>query len=181
MTELAKMAERHGAALARIAEVAERLAMKHAERALAADDPRVEAVATAAFQKATRVMRQSMALEARLARDVQQADRDTISREARETIFQVHHRRSQIAATTERLIRTEVEDPDHAERLCNELDDLLDIEAFTDGFLTQDLATQITRLCKDLGIKGVEVLAILPDAPPQSAHPREGGDPGFFR
>jgi N-methylhydantoinase A/oxoprolinase/acetone carboxylase beta subunit len=166
------MAGRHAAALARIAEVAERLAMKHAERALTCDDPREEAQATAAFQKAARVMRQSMALEAKLARDAEQGARETISRESRELTFQVHHRRTQISATAERLIRTETGSEPEAERLCDELDDLLDIEALTEGFTTEDLATQITRLCKALGLTGFEVLAVIPDP---SAPVGEGG------
>jgi hypothetical protein len=56
--DLQAMTERHAAALARVAVMAERLAAKHADRALETDDPKIEASATAAFQKATRVMRQ---------------------------------------------------------------------------------------------------------------------------
>ena len=165
MVDVDEMTERHAAALARVAEAAERLAMKHADRALETDDPKVEASATAAFQKATRVMRQSMALEAKLIRDARQAGRDTAARETRERNFQVYERRRQVSATVERLIRNDPGISGDAEHLCDELDDLLDIEELTETFLTEDLTVQITRLCKDLGLKGFEVLAVLPGAP----------------
>jgi hypothetical protein len=50
------------AAVARVAEVAERLAMTHADRAFETDHPKIEASATAAFQKATRVLRRGESL-----------------------------------------------------------------------------------------------------------------------
>ena len=103
------MTERHAAALARVAEMAERLAAKHAERALETDD-----------------------------------------------------RRRQLSATLERLIRNDPGTSGDAEHLCDELDDLLDAEELTETFLTEDLTAQITRLCNDLGLKGFEVLAVLP-------------------
>lgn len=49
MIDVAAMSERHTAILARLADVGERLAMKHAERALSAYDPDIEAKATAAL------------------------------------------------------------------------------------------------------------------------------------
>jgi hypothetical protein len=166
MSSLADMTERHAAMLARLADAAERVAMKHAERALTCDDPKIEASATAAFHRAARSARQCAALEAKLRRDAEQTGRDSLAREARELTFQVHHRRSQIGAATEHLIRNETASEADAERLCDELDDLLDIEALTEGFLTEHLPAQVTRLCKALGITGFEVLAVIPDPSP---------------
>ncbi len=166
MLDAQEMAERHAATLKRLADAAERLALMHAERALTCDDPKIEASATAAFQRAARSARQCAALEAKLLRDAEQAGRETIAREARELTFQVHHRKSQIGAATEHLIRNETASEAEAERLCDELDDLLDIEALTEGFLTEHLPAQVTRLCKALGINGIEVLAVLPDPSP---------------
>jgi len=167
MLDAQEMAERHSAALKRVAEVAERLAMKHAERALAADDPKEEAQATAAFQKATRVMRQSMALEAKLLRDVEQGVRAERQRADWAAFAQTETRKLHVKAATERLIWSEADDQDHAERLCDELDDLLEIEVLTETFATEDLTAQVTRLCKALGLTGFEVLAVLPGAPSQ--------------
>jgi hypothetical protein len=157
-----EMTARHAAALARVDEMAERLAQKHADRALETDDPRIEASATAAFQKATRVMRQSMALEAKLIRDAEQGVREARNRAEWADLSATHDRRRQIGATIERLIRNDPGTSGDAEHLCNELDDLLDIEELTETFLTEDLTVQVTRLCKDLGLKGFEILAVLP-------------------
>jgi hypothetical protein len=156
-----EMAGRHAATLKRLADAAERLALMHAERALSCDDPKIEASATNAFHKAARSARQCLALEAKLLHDAETAGRDTAAREARDLIFQVHHRKTQLRAATERLLWTEAE----SERLESELEDLLEAEALTETFLTEDLATQVTRLCNTLGLTGFEVLAVIPDAP----------------
>jgi len=160
-----EMTARHAAALARVAVMAERLAAKHAERALETDDPRIEASATSAFQKATRVMRQSMALEAKLIRDAEQGVRAARNRAEWANLSATHDRRRQIGATVERLIRTAPGTSGDAEHLCDELDDLLDIEQLTETFLTEDLTVQVTRLCNTLGLKGFEVVAVLPGTP----------------
>ncbi len=163
------MTERHAAALARVADMAERLAAKHADRALETDDPKVEASATAAFQKATRVMRQSMALEARLIRDAEQGAREAKRRAEWAGVTAIHDRRRQVETTVAHLIRNDPGTSGDAEHLCDELDDLLDVEELTETFLTEDLTAQVTRLCKALGLTGFEVLAVLPGTP--SARP----------
>jgi hypothetical protein len=163
--DLQEMTARHTAALARVAEMAERLAAKHADRALETDDPRIEASATAAFQKATRVMRQSMALEAKLIRDAADAGREARRRAEWAEVSAAYDRRRQVEATLERLIRNDPGTSGDAEHLCDELDDLLDVEELSETFLTEDLATQVTRLCNTLGLKGFEILAVLPKDP----------------
>ncbi len=158
------MTARHAAALARVAEMAERLAQKHADRALETDDPKIEASATASFQKATRVMRQSIALEAKLIRDAEQGVREAKRRADWSNDIAAYERRTQVQTTVERLIRNDPGTRGDADHLCNELDDLLDIEELADTFPTEDLTTQITRLCNALGLKGFEILAVLPPA-----------------
>ena len=165
MIDAVEMAERHAATLKRLAEAAERLAMKHAERALSCDDPKIEASATAAFHRAARSARQCLALEAKLVRDAEQGAREARSRADWAEFTQTETRKLQVKAATERLIWTEADDNDHAERLCNELDDLLEAEVLADSFLTEDLAPLIARLCKALGLTGFEVIAVLPQAP----------------
>ncbi len=68
---------------------------------------------------------------------------------------------------------------DAAERLCDELDDLLEIEVHTDTITTEDIALRVTRLCKALGITGLEVVAGLPSGPlpPPMAAAMGGGGP----
>ena len=169
------MTERHAAALARVAEVAERLAMKHADRAIETDDPKIEAAATAAFQKATRVMRQSMALEAKLIRDAADAGREAKRRAEWANVSATCDRRRQIETTVEHLIRSDAGIGGDAEHLCDELDDLLDLEELTETFLTEDLAVQVTRLCKTLGLRGIEVLAVLPGTPSEPPDHQSSG------
>ena len=166
------MTARHAAALARVAEMAERLAAKHADRALETDDPKIEASATSAFQKATRVMRQSMALEAKLIRDAEQGVRAARNRAEWADLSATHDRRRQLGATVERLIRNDPGTSGDAEHLCDELDDLLDIEELAEAFLTEDLTVQVTRLCNTLGLKGFEILAVLPGPPSQPPDPQ---------
>src|SRR5438445_2193857 len=103
------MSERHAAVLARLADAGERLAIKHAERALAADDPAVEASATAAFHRAARSVRQCLALEAKLVRDAQRAEREDRGQFERETAARRGRRRLHVRAAVGRLIWTEAE------------------------------------------------------------------------
>jgi hypothetical protein len=174
MPSAEQMAERHAAMLARLADAAERLALMHAERALTCDDPKIEASATASFHRAARSARQCAALEAKLLRDAEGGARETRRRAEFAAFAETETRKLQLKAATDRLIWTEADDKDHAERLCDELDDLLEAEALTEGFITEDMALQVAKLCKSLGLTGFEVLAVLPDGssdppPPQSS------------
>jgi len=166
------MTERHAAMLARLADAAERLAMKHAERALACDDPAVEARATSAFHKAARCARQCAALEAKLMRDAEQGARDARRRAEWAEVGATYERRRQIATTVERLIRNDPGTSGDAEHLCDELDDLLDVEELAETFLTEDLTVLVTRLCNTLGLKGFEILAVLPGTPSPPPDPQ---------
>ena len=104
------MTARHAAILARLADIGERLAMKHAERALSADDPDVEAKATAAFHRAARSVRQCLALEAKLVRDAARATREDHARAEGEATARGIRRKAHARAAVERLIWTECED-----------------------------------------------------------------------
>jgi len=165
MVDVQEMAERHAAMLKRLADAAERLAMKHAERALSCDDPKIEASATASFHRAARSARQCIALEAKLIRDAETGARAERQRADWAAFAQTETRKLHVKAATERLIWSEADDQDHAERLCDELDDLLEIEVLAETFPTEDLTAQVTRLCKALGLTGFEVLAVLPNEP----------------
>src|SRR5258708_5495851 len=111
------MTLRHAAILARLADAGERLAMKHAERALAADDPDVEAKATVAFHRAARSVRQCLALEARLVRDAARAEREDRDDAAHQSARGIERRRDHVRTAVARLIWTEAEHENEAERL----------------------------------------------------------------
>jgi len=141
------MSERHTAILARLADVGERLAMKHAERALAADDPEVEAKATAAFHRAARSVRQCLALEAKLTRDAARAAREDRDDAVREAAARRDRRRAQVRAAVARLIWTE------ADLLEIELDDRLERELFpADDEACEPIEAQVARLARELGV-----------------------------
>jgi hypothetical protein len=152
VTASATMSERHTAILARLADAGERLAMKHAERALAADDPDIEARATAAFHRAARSVRQCLALEAKLTRDAARAEREDRDDDARKASAHRDRRRLQVRAAVGRLIWTEAENETEAERFTSDLDDLLELEEFSEGFADETLDAQVTRLARALGL-----------------------------
>jgi hypothetical protein len=149
---LAAMAERHTAILARLADAGERLAMKHAERALAADDPDIEAKATAAFHRAARSVRQCLALEAKLVRDAARAEREERDDAQRKASAGRDRRRVHARTAVAHLIWTESENDIEAERLESELDDLLERERFADETTDETAETLIARLCRELGL-----------------------------
>jgi hypothetical protein len=170
--DVQEMALRHAATLARVAEAAERLAMKHADRALAADDPDIEAKATAAFHSAARSLRQCLALEAKLVRDAARFERDDGAWRERRRDSRTEQRRQHVRTAVGRLIWTEAEGDDSAEALESELDDLLDLERYSEAFADEPVEAHIARICAELGIT-------LPA--PNSAPPGASGDPGVFR
>jgi hypothetical protein len=152
MSDPAAMSERHAAVLARLADVGEKLAMKHAERALSADDPEIEARATAAFHRAARSVRQCLALEAKLTRDAARAEREDRNDAAREATGRRDRRRLHVRLAVERLIWTEAENETEAWRFTSDLDDLLELEEFSEGFADETLDAQVTRLARQLGL-----------------------------
>ena len=164
MFDPAAMTERHATILARLADVSERLAMKHADRALAADDPEVEARATAAFQRAARSLRQCLALEAKLVRDAARAEREEVDAARRKASARRDCRRVHARTAVARLIWTESENDLEAERLESELDDLLELEAFAEDLDDETAEALIARLCCELGLSPPGEAAELPAA-----------------
>jgi hypothetical protein len=168
------MAARHAATLARLAEASERLAMKHAERALTADDPEVEAKATVAFQRAARSVRQCLALEAKLLRDAARAEREALQDLTRVARARTDRRKAHVRAAVERLIWTEAEyETDESERLCDELTDLLAVDEFSEAFAEEPVDAHIARICRELGIDPPDSDAA-PLPPPLRQQWREG-------
>jgi hypothetical protein len=164
MSEPADMAARHGRILVEFAELGVALARDLHARALAAETAKDAAHLALALQRVTRSVRQTLALEARLERDRQRQARDDHADATRETQARVGRRKAQVRLAVERAIWSEA-DGSEAERLADDLDDLLEAESLGDDFALGPLDTHIARICADLGL-----------APP-AADPREGGDP----
>ena len=152
MSTALTMHERHTAILARLAEVGEQLAMKHAQRALEADDPEIEARATIAYHRAARSVRQCLALEAKLVRDAARAEREDRDDAQRKASSRRDRRRFHARTVVAHLIWTESENETEAERLESDLDDLLGLEAFAEDLDEETAEALIARLCRDLGL-----------------------------
>jgi hypothetical protein len=163
MSDAALTLDRDEAMLAELGEMDLSLARKLHGAAMAAEDPADIATLARAYQKAARSLRQSVALKAKLKRDLANDARDETNRRDRERSRQVHHRRSRLNAAVTRLIWNEAE-------LDCELDDLLDVEALGEDFLTEALELQIIRLCKALEI-----------APPQAEPAEAPSDPPLLQ
>jgi hypothetical protein len=156
MSRAAEMAERHQAVLTELSALGLDLARVLHERALAAETPEETAALAGAFHRISRSVRQTLALEARLKRDLKRQDRDDLAETERQQTSLIRTRKAQVRAAVERLVWTEAE-PDEAEDLLSDLDERLAEEALYPGFACDPVEAHIERLTTDLG---------LPDPPP---------------
>lgn len=151
MSSAAEMVERHDRVLAELTELG-----LVVTRALAARAPQVEtladqAVLAMAFQRASRAVRQTLALEDRLRR-LREADaRAAFAIATTEAKAVRTQRREQVRACVARLIWTEAEG-DEALALGDALDELLDEDFLYDDFADEALEAHIARVCATLGV-----------------------------
>jgi hypothetical protein len=120
----------------------------HAD-AVAADTPEARAKATLTYHRAARLVRQTLALEIRLVRELARFEEETRAARVRERESRVRLRRDQARAAVERAIWTE-HDGEQAENLRDILDSLLDEDELADGFTDGPLEAYVLRLRKDL-------------------------------
>lgn len=151
MSTPAEMAERHGRILSELSELGLGLARDLQARALAAEDTATAADLALAFHRISRSVRQSLALEARLDRDLRRHSRDDREEAEREAAARVKQRKAQLRKAVERAIWDEVEG-EEAECLVYDLDDLLQLEAASEEFTLAPVAAQIARLREGLGL-----------------------------
>lgn len=157
------MAGRHAAALGRLAELALELAGDLQAAALAAEDASDKAALAGAFHRIARTARQSIALEARLARDAERGRFEAWERGETARKAEVETRRTRVRLAVERLIWTEHE-PDEAEVLAAEFADRLEEDALAESFLDEPLEAQVTRLSAELGLTRAGAVPYLPRA-----------------
>ena len=145
------MAERRGRILAELAELGLSLARVAHERALAAETPEATSELALAFHRISRSVRQTLALEAKLERDRAHQDREVRAEAARQHENGVARRKNQVRMAVERSVWNEAEGAE-AERLIDELDDLLEEEALSDSFTADPVEAHIERIRADLGL-----------------------------
>jgi hypothetical protein len=151
----AKM-ERQDRILAELSELGLTLARGLHGRALAAGTAEDAQALSLAFHRISRSVRQSIALETKLDRERRQQDHDDRREAARRNEASAMRRKAQVRLAVERVIWTEAEGLE-AERLFDELDDMLEEGALSDGFLDGPVETLIARIQHDLGLEAVNV------------------------
>jgi hypothetical protein len=112
-------------ALAELLELGMAAAREVQARLLAAEDAKAVCDLSLAFNRVSRAVRQTIALQAKAGRERRREGRDAAA---------------------------EIKRADEAERLIDDLDDLISEEALYEGFGQEPVAAHIARLCADLGI-----------------------------
>jgi len=121
--------------------------------ALATADMSEKADLSLAFQRTSRSVRQTLALEAKLERDRQVAEREHHETVQRAEAHRVERRRTQVKLAVERCIWSEA-DGDEAELLLIELEDRLERDDLGEALAGDDpVETHIARLCAELGLE----------------------------
>ena len=144
MIDRQEMAERHSRHLAELAELGMAVARDLGTATLQADVAQ-KAELGLAFQRAARSVRQTLALEARLARDVARVEEAARKHADQALKAKVSLKQARIGAVIEREIWAEYEEDDANEKL-DAFSDLLNELTLEDGFLDIDVEAQIARV-----------------------------------
>jgi hypothetical protein len=159
MLEALDITEEEAAGLAELARHDLAMARHFAERAQAAEDPAVANSLARSYQRAARSYRQTLALKARLKRDLQRADAEAPKPEAPPNPATV--RGDQLRCAIERTIWAEHEKPDWEDayrafnRHARRFESRLEVLQRDDGFAQQDLDVQVLDSARDLGLNQV--------------------------
>jgi hypothetical protein len=177
MSTAAEKRERQERILAELSELGLGLARDLQVRALAATDIAEASELGLAFQRVARAVRQTLALEAKLDRDRQRADREDREDARNARAAHAERRKAQVQIAVRRCIRYEHSGYD-AENLIDELDDRLDEDALHDVYAgDSDIDLHIARMCAELGVPepGADeesLSAAAASAPSQAPSPR---------
>lgn len=151
--------ERQDRILAELSELGLELARDLQASALAAREASDKADLSLAFHRTSRSVRQSLALEARLERDREAADREDHEVAKRAASAHAARRKAQVKLAVERCVWSEA-DGDEAEKLLNDLDDILELDTLSDTYAGDDpVETHIARICAELGVDTPEAFA----------------------
>ena len=169
MTGPDPIAERTQQLLGELAELSMSLARDLHACALAAESVEEKAQMAAAFHKAARSVRQSLALHARMRRDERREAAEALAAAEAAKKARVRARRERLFEAVDRLIWDEAEDDDSAARRSDEAAERLDALAEAPDFLETPAEVLIARLCAAFGITPPATLSpAWPDATPSS-------------
>jgi hypothetical protein len=118
-----------------------------------------------AFNRLSRSVRQTIALQAKLAGARRREGREDAAEAQRADEDRGQRRKAQVRHAVERLIWTETESDAEAERLVDELDEMVSEEMLYDGFGDEAVEAHIARLSAELGV-----------TPPATACPTDAGE-----
>ncbi|MGA0607016.1 hypothetical protein ACO2Q0_13565 [Phenylobacterium sp. VNQ135] len=172
----AEMMERHAAVLAELSELGMAFARDARRDAEAAETPEERARQALVFQRVSRSIRQSLALEARLVRELKRDVRDDADRAAKLERQKVDARRNRIRTGVEALIWRETEDMDEDEEAVfdEQIDDAVHVEVMSDTFFSDDLGDQVGRVLERLGFQVGTDGVVRRVPPPEPEVDREG-------
>ncbi len=171
MADAVEMTERHGKVLADLAEIGMTIAREVQGQVLAAETPEEKAKAAAAFPPVARAVRQCVALEAKLQRDLARQDREDRQEADREIGKLIRRRKAQVRmhmsraicnAFPEALEQDEEDDdgpPDEIRMRFEDLRDRLDDDVLDADFALRPFHEVIEVLHRSLGLDP-------PDLPP---------------
>lgn len=147
------MAERHAAVLAELSELGMAFARDARRDAEAAETAEERARQALVFQRIARSVRQTLALEAKFAREAQQAGRERAELQRREDQRRTAERKERLEARIHGLTWRETEKMDEAEE--EEFDELVGDAVYREivsgTFLTDDLDAQVGRILAAVG------------------------------
>lgn len=151
----ADMGERHARILAELSELGMGFARDARRDAEAAETPEERAQQALVFQRVSRSIRQSLALEAKLVRDARREARDEAREADGRRREQVDNRRRRLRDGVEALVWREAESMDADEEVAflDEIDAAVDAELDAETFLTDPLADQVARAVARLGFE----------------------------
>jgi hypothetical protein len=151
MPDAAALADQQDRALARLLEFGLAAAEKVHDRLIATEDDALLGELSLALNRASRNVRQTIALQMRAARDRDRQDRGETALATKAQEARTSRRRAQVKAAVERIVWTEADDSE-AERLLDHLDDRIDEDALYEDFTAEPVAAHIARMCAELGV-----------------------------
>ncbi|HEX7886166.1 MAG TPA: hypothetical protein VF474_09330, partial [Phenylobacterium sp.] len=161
MSNPAETSERHGRILAELAEIGMAIAREVQAGVLAAETPQARAEAAALFPQIARAVRQSVALEAKLQRDLARQDRADRQDADREVGTLIRRRKAQVRLHMQRAIcaasaadHDQAADgpPDEVMARLEDLRDRLDDEVLDADFALRPFHEVIETLHRSLGL-----------------------------